>query len=345
MSQLCPIGKLLHVAVIAGASGDSIATCEHLPMGKSWHLRVGRPAAWALVLLIGGLAGPFTPAAPAVAQDQADKPSRDDQTEQAQEKQAQEKSSEPVYPRGVSVDGDRLFVVDSDLPGVWKTSADGSSPELFVRGSKFFRKPLNRPFSAIVHPEGGVLIGDAATREVYRVAKMGGEPEALTDGQIGIPMALAVDPQNQTIYVGDAETRSIMRLPLAGGDPELVVRVNARGLAFDDQGQLYAVTPDDAAIQRVDVEAKTAEPIVTGRPYAYPNGIAWAGDHGYVSDGYGKKVWKFTPDGETETWFEGEPLVGPVGIAATEQSVLVADPKTQQVYEIKRESQEVTERL
>lgn len=262
------------------------------------------------------------------------------------ENEAAAQSPTPVYPRGVSPEGDALFVVDSDLPGVWKATDPGVQPELYVRGSTSLRQPLSRPFCAIAVPGGdGILVGDAATREVYRVSEPGGKPEPLSGGQIGIPMALAVDPQAEMLYVGDAETCSVLRLPLGGGDPERVVRVNARGLVFDNQGRLYAVTPEADAVQRIDVKAKTAETIVDGRPYAYPNGIAWAGAHGYVTDGYGNTVWRFTADGQTGPWYEGDPLVGPVGIAATEQSVFVADPKSKQVYEIDRESKEITERL
>ena len=137
----------------------------------------------------------------------------------------------------------------------------------------------------------------------------------------------------------------MLRLAIGGGDPELVVRVNARGLAFDDAGALWAVTPDDAAVHRIDVAAKTNAAIVTGRPYQYPNGLVWAGDHGLVTDGYGKSIWKFTADGKTESWFEGAPLQGPVGIAIDETSLWVADPKKRQVFQFDRASKEHQPRL
>ena len=85
--------------------------------------------------------------------------------------------------------------------------------------------------------------------------------------------------------------------------------------------------------------------MVTGRPFQYPNGLVWAGDHGYVTDGYARTIWKFTPDGKTEPWHEGEPLVGPVGIDITAESIFVADPKQKQVYEFNREDKSVKERL
>ncbi len=247
------------------------------------------------------------------------------------------------YTLSVAVDKESLYVVDLDLPGVWKV--DGDKRELFVRGSKFLRKPLNRPRCVAIHPAGGILVGDSATREVYHVAAANAEPKPLCNARIGIAMALAVSPDSKFFYVGDAEKRATFRLPIDGGEPELIVRVNARGLAFDGDGALWAVTPDDAAVHKIDVVAKTSTPVITGRPYQYPNGLVWLGDHGMVTDGYGKSLWKFTADGKTELWFEGEPLVGPVGIAADEKSVYVADPKKLQVFQFDRASKASKARL
>lgn len=248
-----------------------------------------------------------------------------------------------TYPRWVETDGDDLFIVDLDLPGIWKLS-DGKST-VFAPGTKLLRKPMNRPWCVIPHPDGGILVGDSATREIYAIADAGTKLTALTNGYIGIPMALAVSPDKKTIYVGDAEKRAVFQLPIGGGKPELVVRVNARGLDFDGDGNLWAVTPDADAVQKIDVAKKTATVVIKNRPYQFPCGITWAGDHGYVTDGYGKSIWKFTADGKTEPWLEGKPLTHPVGITSNDKSVFVADPKTKQVYEIDRETKKVTNRL
>ena len=247
----------------------------------------------------------------------------------------------PAYPLSVAVSGEDLFVVDLDLPGVWKV---GQQRSLLVKGSNLLRNPLNRPRAIAVHPGGGILVGDSATREVYHITGEG-DPKPLTDGHLGNAMAIVVDPDGKLVYVGDAEKRSVLRFPIDGGKPELVVRVNARGLAFDGDGKLWAVTPDAAAIQKIDVESKETQAVVENRPFRYPNGLAWAGDHGYVTDGYGRCIWKFTPDGAVEKWHEGDPLVGPVGIAATEDSIFVADPKKKQLYQFSRESKESKPRL
>lgn len=267
---------------------------------------------------------------------------------------AQDTDPNPMYPLAVALEENpeekpgvkTVYTVDLDLPGVWQSEiGDEGKTQLYVTGSKLLRKPLNRPRCVVVHPEGGLLVGDSATREVYHLIAPGAEPKGLTDGYIGIAMALAVTADGTTVYIGDAEKRATFRMPIGGGKPELVARVNARGLAFDADGHLWAVTPDDAAVVKIDVETGEVENVVTGRPYQYPNGLAWAGDHGYVTDGYGKSVWKFTADGKTEKWHEGEPLVGPVGIAVNESSVFVADPKQKQVFEFDRSTKVASPRL
>ena len=255
--------------------------------------------------------------------------------------------TDPAYPLAICLSGDDLFVTDLDLPGVWRVDSEMS---LFIRGSKFLRKPMNRPRCAIAHPEVGILVADSASRDIYHITEASGEPisdEAvgLTEGHIGIPMALAISADKQTLYVGDAEKRATFKLPVDGGKPELVARVNARGFAWVDETTLLAVTPDADAIVSIKVESGEVTPVITERPYQYPNGIVWAGEEGYVTDGYAKAIWRFTLDGKTEKWHEGEPLVGPVGIALDDDSIYVADPKQKQVYEFDRKTKKATGRL
>ena len=111
---------------------------------------------------------------------------------QADDNTASDEQAEPKYPLAVAVDGDTLYVVDLDLPGVW--AVQGEQRELFVRGTKLLRTPLNRPRCVAIHPAGGILVGDSATREVYHVASSGAEPKPLSNGGIGIAMAIAVSP-------------------------------------------------------------------------------------------------------------------------------------------------------
>ena len=243
--------------------------------------------------------------------------------------------SEPQYPIAVAVGDGEIFTVDLDLPGIWRTDQSGRT--LWRAGSPYLRKTLNRPRPVVMHPEGGIIVGDSATREVYHLVA-DQPPRPLQNGFLGIPMALAVSPDRRTLYIGDAERRAVFRIPLAGLEdeqtPELVTRTNARGLAFDDQGNLYALTPDADAVVRIDIGAKTVETVLGDRPFGYPGGLAWKDGVGYVSDVYGKKIWKFTADANVETFFEGNELQGPVLIAAGADSLYVPDPKSKRVLRL-----------
>ena len=93
----------------------------------------------------------------------------------------------------------------------------------------------------------------------------------------------------------------------------------------------------------IDVASGDVKDIVTGRPFEFPNDLAWAGDHGFVTDIYGNSIFRFTADGESELWHQGDPLVGPVGIAVDDDTVYVVDPKVQKVFTFDRTSKEVGE--
>jgi len=244
-------------------------------------------------------------------------------------------NSEVAYPIAVAIDKEKIYVVDLELPGVWEVSGSARDiRDIYALGSRQLRAPLNRPRCICVHPAGGVLVGDSATREVYHVVEKGALPTPLTGGQVGIPMALVVSPDLQKLYIGDAESRSVVEVSIGGGSPVSVIDVNARALAFDGEGGLWAVTPDEGAVHLIDVKNHSSRVVVQGRPYQYPNGLAWVGDYGLVTDGYGKAIWRFDRDGRTELWLQGRPLLGPVGVSAHEGSVWVADPKAKQVFRL-----------
>lgn len=248
-------------------------------------------------------------------------------------------NSEVAYPIAVAIDKEKVYVVDLELPGVWEVN--GSARNVFALGSRQLKAPLNRPRCICPHPAGGVLVGDSATREVYHILEKGAVPTPLTGGLIGIPMGLVVSPDLQKLYVGDAESRSILEVPIGGGVPVLVIDINARALALDVDGGLWAVTPDEGAVHLVDVKNHSSRVVVQGRPYQYPNGLAWVGDYGLVTDGYGKAIWRFDRDGRTELWLQGRPLLGPVGVSAHEGSVWVADPKARQLFRVNQVDQSI----
>ncbi|QDV12344.1 Serine/threonine-protein kinase PknD [Rosistilla oblonga] len=258
----------------------------------------------------------------------------------AEETVDEETPSRPKYPLAIAVDAAESYVVDLDLPGVWKLSAEGQ-PTLFVRGSKWIRKPLNRPRCVAILPDGDLLIGDTPTREVYRIAAAGGEPKPLTAGGIGIPMSIAVDA-DENVYVADLETRTIVRFPLAGGKVETFAQVNTRGLSLDPQGQLWAVTQDKDQLVRIDSAGK-ATPVVSDRPFQFPHNVVVtdSGD-AFVTDGYAKAIWRIPAGGKPEQWLTGPPLINPVGLAIHEGNLFVADPHAKNIYKIAIDSKQIT---
>ncbi|MEZ6091219.1 MAG: NHL repeat-containing protein [Pirellulaceae bacterium] len=243
------------------------------------------------------------------------------------------------YPLAIAIGKSSQFIVDLDLPGIWKLGEDGQLA-LFVQGSKWIRKPLNRPRCVAVLETGELLVGDTPTREVYRIAADGGEPKPLTNGGIGIPMSIAVDA-NQTVYVADLETHTIVRFPLETGKVETFVKANTRGISIDSQGRLWAVMQNATQLVRFDADGKGTE-IVRERIFEFPhNVVVLENGTAFVTDGYAKAVWRVPVDGTPEKWISGEPMKNPVGLALQGEHLLVADPHAKQIFRIEIETKQI----
>lgn len=238
------------------------------------------------------------------------------------------------YPIAVAAETDGVvYVVDRDLPGVWKVTA--GQPEVFFQASKKFRTPLNAPRCIAIDSENRILVGDSATREVYRFSA-DGKPEPLTRGYIGIPSAIAVAGDG-TIFVSDLEAHRIWSFPKnglkEGEEPkEVAVIAGVRGLAFDRDGKLLAVTTLEDPVRRIGDDGKI-ETVVKGRPFQFPHHLV-VGDDGslFVADNYAATIWKVPPGGEPAAFVDGEPLVKPVGLAKRGDDLLVADPHAKAVF-------------
>jgi sugar lactone lactonase YvrE len=243
-------------------------------------------------------------------------------------------SADFIYPLGaVRTEDGTLLVVDRKLPGVWQKKADALS-HLF-KGSKQFRTPLNAARCIALDKDGNVLAGDTSTREVYRFTLGGdGKPEPLTNGGIGMPMAIAVDPEG-TIFVADLELHRIFRIPHAGGKAEIVTQISApRGVAFNSKGELIVVSTTKDQLLKMSPEGKVST-IVPGRPFSFPHNVAVGPDDAmYVTDGYGKCVWKVTPGGEVSKFAEDAAFSNPVGIWLAGETLLVTDPRANAVFEV-----------
>lgn len=230
-----------------------------------------------------------------------------------------------------SADGKTVFIADLDGPGVWKLS-DGKL-SMFFQASKKFRTPLNRVRCVGLDRNGKLLAGDSSTREVFRFDDEG-KPQPLTNGGIGIPMDLVVDPDNN-IFVTDLELKWIWKIPAAGGKAEKFAEVEApRGITIDADRNLWVVNHGKNQLLRVTPDAKV-EVVVEGRPWGFPHEVELDKDKSaFVTDGYGKCVWKVPLGGKPEKLASGEPLVNPVGLTWQGETLLVIDSRAKGVFAI-----------
>jgi len=230
-----------------------------------------------------------------------------------------------------SADGQSLFIADLNQSGVWKLS-DGRL-SLFFQASKKFRTPLNRVRCVAMDRNGKLLAGDSSTREVFRFDD-DGKPQPLTNGGIGIPMDLVVDPDNN-IFVTDLELKWIWKIPAAGGKAEKFAEVDApHGITIDADKNLWVVSHGKNQLVRVAPDSKV-EIVVEGRPWQFPHEVELDKDKtAFVTDGYGKAVWKVPFGGKPEKVFSGEPLVNPVGLTWQDGKLLVIDPRAKGVFAV-----------
>lgn len=237
-----------------------------------------------------------------------------------------------VYPLAVaSRDESFIFLADRNLPGIWKV--DGESLSVFFQASKKFRSPLNAVRCVAIDPQGKVLAGDSATRDIYRFDDAG-QPTALTKGAIGIPMSIAVTKAGD-LYVADLEVHVIWKVPAAGGAPVKFAEVPApRDVALDADERVWVLSHGKEQLLRLDADGK-AESVVKGHPFQFPHQVAFDADrNAYVTDGYAKAVWKVTPGAEPKKLVEGEPLVNPVGITRRGDKFLVVDPRAKALFQM-----------
>ena len=248
-----------------------------------------------------------------------------------------------VYPLAAVADpAGIVYVADLRLPGVWKVT-DGKA-DVFFQGSKRFRTPLNAVRCLAIEPEGTLLAGDSATREVYRFSA-DGKPEPLTNGFIGIPSAIAVAADG-TIYVADLEAQRIWSFPKEGlkegEEPkEVVVVAGIRGLAFDAEGRLIFSTTIEDPIRRVTADGQV-EVLVkgeAGKVFQLNHQIVIGKDGAmFVTDNYAATVWQVPAGGgEPKPFLQGAPLVKPVGLGKRGDDLLVADPHAKAIFVVSPE--------
>ncbi len=237
----------------------------------------------------------------------------------------------PAYPLDIcaGLDGN-IFVVDRRLPGVWQRKAEQLS--VFVAGKKTFRTPLNAARCIALDRDGSLLVGDSATREIYRVAA-DGSATPITGGRIGIPMDIAVRSDG-TIFVADLELRMLVRIAPGSSEVEQVAQVNPRGLFVDTRDRVWVVSQDAQQLQIVNDDGKS-EVIVGQRVFEFPQQVVVDGAGvAFVSDSYKQAIWRIAHGSEPEIWLQGEPLANPVGLALIDDRLTIVDPHVRQVFRV-----------
>ncbi len=254
--------------------------------------------------------------------------------------EGQEKPSDgaelPLYPLDIVVnEAGVAYVVDRNLPGVWKWE-DGTL-SVFFQGSKKFRTPLNAPRCLAFDTDGTLLVGDTSTMDIYRVLGPG-KAVPITGGEIGTPMDIAVKADG-TIYVADLLLRKLFRIPAGTKTVESVADVNPRGVCVDERQQIWVVSQNAEQLLRVADDGQI-ETVVDKRTFEFPHQVVVnAAGEAFVSDGYRKAIWKVVEGSPPEVVFEGAPLDNPVGIALVNDELLIVDPRARKVFKLNSQNQ------
>lgn len=238
------------------------------------------------------------------------------------------------YPLAIATHGQAIYLVDRNLPGIWKS--EGGKLSVYFQASKTYRTPLNAPRCLAFDAKGRLYVGDSATREVYRFDDKG-QPQPLTGGSILIPMGIAVTP-NGDLLVSDLDLHRIMKVNLSGENTPVVEKYAEvpapTGVFLDAEERLWVVSRDKDALLRVTKDRKV-ETVVSGRAFAFPHAVVLDNEGtAYVSDGYGKTIWKVPRDGKPVKWASGDPLVMPEGLAWRDGNLLVVDPRAKGVFQL-----------
>ncbi len=241
-------------------------------------------------------------------------------------------AEEMQYPvSAVAAADGTIYVADIDTPAIWKLK-DGKL-EKFFAASKKYRTPMNRPRCLAMDKDGKLLVGDSATREIYRFDDAG-KPVPLTKGGIGIPRAIVVMPSGD-LMVTDQELHCIWKVPAAGGTPEKFIAVpGVIAMCADKDGNLWVTSGPKHDLRKISPDGKI-ENVITGGPIEFPQEVAVdEAKTVYIADNYANTIWKVPLGKKPEKLVEGDPLVSPVGITRSGDKLIVTDPRAKAVFQI-----------
>jgi hypothetical protein len=244
---------------------------------------------------------------------------------------AQDQSQATIwkYPISVAASANAIYVADRQLPGIWLVK-DGKA-EVYFQADKKIGSALNAVRCLALDQSGHLVVGDSATRDVYRFDEQR-VPHALTDGKIGIPMGIAV-AKDGTLFVSDLELKQIVRILVDSKEIEVVASVAApTGLALDQNGDVLVVCRAKDPVRRVTA-AGDVSVVVSGTPFGFAQDIAVDGAGNiFVTDGYAKAIFGVTSGEAPTKLLTGDPLVHPVGICRSGDVMLVVDPRAKKLF-------------
>ena len=242
---------------------------------------------------------------------------------------AQDNSQDFVYPIAISAGENATFVADRRLPGIFSI-ADGNTSVLY-KGSRQVKSPLSAVRCVAVDNDGSVLVGDSATRAVYRLNAEGALAE-ITKGKIGIPSGIAILDES-TIVVTDLETGAVWKITDAAETSRIAVVPGATGVTIQS-GNIIVLSRGANPVVKVGLDGNVTT-IVSGRPFGLPLGIATLNDETLlVADGFKKTIWSVKSDGTFEKLASGEPFIHPVGITTSGDKILVVDSRAKAIFQI-----------
>lgn len=159
----------------------------------------------------------------------------------------------------------------------------------------------------------------------------------LDSAQFKVTDAVIFDPQGN-LYGADYSGNAVYKITPTGVISTVISGLGApNGLAFDSMGNLFVCDNTGNKIYKVAANGTVLDTIAVSSPSGI---IKQAGSDTMIFTTYtGHKLVKLAPDGTMTNWFDGVPLVGPVGLAYDDLGKFyVSNFTDRRIYEVTQDS-------